>query len=598
MVDFFNTILEMSIKGGVVIIAVILLRALLSKAPRKYSYLLWIVVGFRLCCPISFRAIFSIFSFVAPKAPSLPNVGGDIIINGNTSSPSVPVYDPDFVSGGASIEFVKKADFIDIFNTVVMVIWFVGTTVALIYTLFSYFKLKIMMSNAIRYEGNVFMSEKVSTPFALGYFKPRIYIPYGLDKNTLEQILLHERCHIRRLDHIIKPMAFLILAVHWFNPLCWIAFRLMSLDMEMSCDEKVLRTKGDEVMKKNYTLALLSFASNKRFPAPSPIAFSESSSNAKKRIKHALYWKKPKFFVNLICILLCIAALVACAADADGMKWKEVKTETFGEQPYNFVYKSNGDGTCVVSEIRVDKDYSGDIHLIIPEKAPNGDTVVEINFCWGLNAAKPKRNVPSYLTFESMKAIKEMITNAEDIEKTETRFGMTIGANPERDAKVFEAFFAEKIDSNGIGYYELEKYLVFDEKDRLSAILEVYGYDEEACYNDAVKFLDAVSDENTRNELAREAFKYLYFDGSNITEITLPESVKLISYGSFDGCDRLQKINGISNDCKIGVYKEQSNGENHSTVSIVKTVIVGTPKEELRSCYSYDENEDFINALD
>ena len=136
------------------------------------------------------------------------------------------------------------------------------------------------MSNAIRFEDNIFMSEKVGSPFTLGFIRPKIYIPFGIDKGTYDQIIAHEKCHIRRGDHIIKPLAFMILSVHWFNPLCWFAFRVMSLDMEMSCDEKVLKLKGDEVMKKNYARALLSFATNKRLPAPSPIAFSESRGNA------------------------------------------------------------------------------------------------------------------------------------------------------------------------------------------------------------------------------------------------------------------------------------------------------------------------------
>lgn len=596
MTALFNTVLDMSINGGVVILVILIIRALLRKAPKRYSYLLWSVVGFRLVCPISFNSIFSIFGFGRLNSPSLPNVGGDIIIDASyTDRPIISVDDPDFIAGGgASVEFVEKFDFVSFFNTVVMIIWFVGMSVALIYNLFSYLKVRRQMSNAIRFEGNIFMSEKVGSPFALGFIRPKIYIPYGIDGGTYEQIVAHEKCHIRRGDHIIKPIAFLILSVHWFNPLCWLAFRVMALDMEMSCDEKVLKLKGDEVMKKNYARALLSFATNKRLPAPSPIAFSESRGNAKKRIKHALYWKRPKFIINILCIVLCVATLVACGADAEIPEWKDVKTETFDENPYNFVFASNGDGTCSIKEIRVDKDYEDDIHLIIPEKAPNGDTVTAIKNYSGLSSSNTLQNVPVYLTFEGLKSLVSRIEGSKDIEAVEKN-GFSVGKNPERDAKIIEAFYKEKISENGLGYYELEPFIDFSEMDRLATILDVYAYNEEDCYNDTVKFLEGLTvDEEAKNLLAREAFKFLYHFGDRITEITLPSTVKRIEYGSFDGCYNLKKINGISDDCVLGVQKTDD-GKN---VAITEIIINGTNKEELYSYAKNDANADFIKALD
>lgn len=596
MVGLFNTILEMSVKGGIVIIAVMLIRLLLVKAPKKYSYFLWIIPLIRLCCPFGLKAFFSIFSFIEPKSPTLPNVSGDIIIGGISDSELGDSVDGiDFItSTQMSEEFAQRLDFVEIFNTIVMTVWFIGMTVALCYCFFSYFKLKRRLDNAIRLEKNIYMSDLVCSPFALGFIRPKIYIPFGLDENTQEQVIAHERCHLRRLDHIIKPFAFLVLAVHWFNPLCYIAFRLMNLDMEMSCDEKVLKIRGDELMKKNYTRALLSFASNRRFPAPSPIAFSESGANAKKRIKHALYCKKPKLYVNVICVILCALVLVACTTDADGFEWKNVKTESFGENPYNIVYRSNGDGTCDVVEIRVDKEYTDDIHLIIPEKAPNGDKVIAIKNGAGLNGQSLKSNVPIFIRFEDMNEITGTIINAKDVKPQSSDYG-TVGQNSERDAKIFKAFYCEKIDGQGKGYYELEPTLLFEERARLARILEVYGYDEEACYNDTVEFLDGLElTDAERNAYAREAFKYLYHNGSRITELTLPSSVKYISYGSFDGCDNLKKINGVSEGCVLQLGAATDYEDNENTV-----VIIGASKDNLRSnAFEQDANEDFINALD
>ena len=597
MVGLFNTVLEMSVKGAVVITSVMLLRLILYKAPKRYSYFLWAIPLFRLCCPFGIRSVLSVFSLISPSSPTLPNVSGDIIVESGSRF-GTTVGSDEFISDGKiTVEFVERLEFVEIFNTAVMIIWFIGMTVALCYTFISYFKLKKRMSNAIRYEGNIYMSELVGSPFALGFIKPRIYIPFGLDDTTREQIIAHEKCHLRRLDHIIKPFAFLVLAVHWFNPFCWVAFRLMSLDMEMSCDEKVLKIRGDELMKKNYTRALLSFATNRRFPAPSPIAFSESGGNAKKRIKHALYWKKPRIIVNILCIILCVCALVACSTDADGYEWKEVKTEAFGENPYNIVYRTNGDGTCVVAEIRIDKDYDGEIHLIIPEKAPNGDAVIAIENAWGLAADETKQNLPIYLTFDDMREITESIKNAKDVSPIETQHG-TIGKNNERDAKIFQAFYAEKISDDGKGYYEIEPEMLYEERARLAAILDCYGYDEEACYKDTAAFLDSLRvEEDTKNALAREAFKYLYHSGERVTEISIPASVKYIGYGAFDGCDNLKRVNGITDGCVLIKFASEI-GDPNTNVLENGVVINGTPKEQLRSADpEHDANEDFINAL-
>ena len=263
--------------------------------------------------------------------------------------------------------------------------------------------------------------------------------------------------------------------------------------------------------------------------------------------------------------------------------------------PIGLNFTSNGDGTCYVKEIRVDKDYSGDIHLVIPEKAPNGDTVVEIrNFC-GLNGSATTKNVPVYLTFESMNAIVDKIKQANDVTKTE-KHGFTVGVNRERDAKIFKAFYGEKISENGKGFYELEPFISFNEMDRLAIILNVYAYSEEDCYNDTVKFLDSLAGEKEDKSIqAREAFKYLYHVGDRITEITLPSTVKKIGYGAFDGCDNLKKVNGISDGCVLGVQKSDPD---NASVAVTEIVINGTEKSEL---FSYeaanDANADFINAL-
>lgn len=551
MVAVFNTILQMSLNSVIVTAVVLIIRLLLRKAPKRFSYLLWSVVGFRLCCPVSFSLSFSIFSLTNPQAPKLPSGGGDIVLTAYENKGGVSALETLLGSGeGANIQTAAPTDWIDVFNTVVMIIWFIGMAAVLGYAFFSYFKVRRMMNSAIRLEKNVYLSDRVDSPFTIGFIRPRIYIPFGLDDATRDQVLAHERCHIRRLDHIVKPLSFILLAVHWFNPFCWMAFRLMSLDMELSCDENVLIRKGDETMKKNYSRALLFFASNRRFPVPSPIAFSESGGNAKKRIKHVLNFKKPKLYVNLICCLLCVFVLAACGANASVPKWQEIKTESFGENPYNFVFVSNGDGSCFVSEIRVDKDYKDTIKLVIPETAPNGDTVTEIRSC-GFDSEDSHRNLPVYLTEDDYYGIVK-----------------TIEAVSERDSKTFGSFYMLK-KGEKINYLEIEPHITGLERVRLSDILFRYGYDADDCYKFTSAVLNGLSD-NEKDSMAREAFKYLYYGGSNITEISFPASVVKIGYGSFCGCSNLTRVSGLNENCVIeNPNKDGSAGLNAELITAI-----------------------------
>ncbi|MBQ4039703.1 MAG: M56 family metallopeptidase, partial [Oscillospiraceae bacterium] len=175
----------------------------------------------------------------------------------------------------------------------------------------------------------IYQTEAVSSPFIMGFVKPKIYIPYGLDPSSLEYVLAHEKAHIKRLDHIVKPISFLVLTAHWFNPLVWLSFYLMSRDMEMSCDEKVL-VKG--APSKDYSTTLLSLAVKKRFPSPSPLAFGESG--VKGRIKNALKFKKPALWITVIAVIICIAVIFICAADP--------KKETEERDVFGKVYSTNG----------------------------------------------------------------------------------------------------------------------------------------------------------------------------------------------------------------------------------------------------------------
>lgn len=346
MVNVFLTVLDMSIKSCWVILAVLAIRLLLKQAPKKYSYLLWGVVGFRLCCPVSFKSFFSLFSLgsvvdkpdpiidtpVMPDewvnyVPQTPVGDGEMQIPQDWQTPpdvQIPTY-----QSGATVENVmphvdpvSSISPMELFSRVATVLWILGIAALVICAIVSYVKLRRNLWGAIRLRDNVWQSDYVRSPFILGFIRPKIYVPFGIAEAPLSYALAHERYHIKRLDHLVKPISFLILAVHWFNPIVWVAFILMGKDMEMSCDEKVL--SRNENIKKEYSLSLLSFAANRRFPAPSPLAFGETG--VKSRIKNVLKWKRPKLWMTVIALLLCVVVIVACAADP-----KE-KTDGTGEQ--------------------------------------------------------------------------------------------------------------------------------------------------------------------------------------------------------------------------------------------------------------------------
>lgn len=305
----FQTVLQMSVRACLVILAVLAVRLPLKKAPRKYSYLLWAVVGFRLICPVSVASVVSIFNVVshAVPAPKMYITAGP--------DPMMPVTGPavtqPIAPGSITAAPTRAPVPVDWFG-IAAVVWCVGIVLLLGYAVVSYFRLRRHLSTAVRLEGNVYQSEFVASPFILGLFRPHIYVPYGLEGQALAYVLAHERAHLRYGDHLVKLLAFAVLAVHWFNPLVWLAFFLMSRDMEMRCDEAVLAQNGYST--KAYSETLLSFAVKGRFPAPVPLAFGETA--VKGRIKNALRWKQPKLWVTVLAVLLCVVALVACGTSA------------------------------------------------------------------------------------------------------------------------------------------------------------------------------------------------------------------------------------------------------------------------------------------
>jgi beta-lactamase regulating signal transducer with metallopeptidase domain len=307
----FITVLNMSLTASYVIAVIILVRLFLKKSPKIISYLLWAVAGFRLMFPLSFESIFSLIPFESQPIPQAAALGENVSF-GSTAGAALRSVG-DAANGGlgtVTVYLGKTADGYAVttraYHSEVWImfgsyLWLIGVAILLIYCVISFILLKRRMRAAILAEDNIYEAVNLKTPFVFGIIDPKIYIPSGLSEETKSYIILHERIHIRRYDHLVKLVAFLILCVHWFNPLVWGAFLLMCADMEMSCDERVLREMGGDI-KKAYSISLLSMASGRSLINGSPISFGEG--NIKSRIKNVLSFKKPATWVIALSIVL------------------------------------------------------------------------------------------------------------------------------------------------------------------------------------------------------------------------------------------------------------------------------------------------------
>jgi len=372
--DSFVEVINMSITASYVILFVFIARLFLKKAPKIFSYSLWGVVLFRLICPFSFSSTFSFLKaasggtakmeYISPDIGMMARPQIDIGINGiNTAvNASLPVATP-YASGNP----------MQIILFVLSMIWALVIILLLLCSVISYLVLKSKVRNAMLVKDNVFECERIFSPFVLGIIKPKIYLPIGLKDTEHSYILKHEQTHIRRFDYLIKLLAFLVLCIHWFNPLVWISFVLMTNDMEMSCDELVLKELGLNI-KRDYSTSLLSLAAGKRMISASPLAFGES--NAKSRIKNVLGYKKPAFWVIIASVIAIVGVGVGCAANpkkpfdlekarAAAIMFSTPETDVtkIGEAAFDHYYSSFM-GEDILEEYRITKYKLSDISLV------------------------------------------------------------------------------------------------------------------------------------------------------------------------------------------------------------------------------------------
>ena len=304
MNELFLKIINMSISASWLVLAVLILRFVLKKAPKWINVLLWGIVAIRLICPFSFESTLSLI----PSAETIPlNIGMDTTPTINSGISAINNAVNPIISqsntpmAGASINPLQIT--IGIYEY----IWIFGMIALALYTAISYWRLHRKVDTAVRYKDNIFQSENVSSPFVFGIIKPRIYLPFKMNGQDLEHVVAHEHAHIRRKDHWWKPFGFLLLTIHWFNPLMWMAYVLLCRDIELACDEKVIKELGNE-QRGDYTQALVACSVNRRMIAACPLAFGEVS--VKERVKSVMNYKKPAFWVIIISVIVCVGVAV------------------------------------------------------------------------------------------------------------------------------------------------------------------------------------------------------------------------------------------------------------------------------------------------
>ncbi|MDD6262918.1 MAG: M56 family metallopeptidase [Clostridiales bacterium] len=466
MSEVFLKIINMSISASWLVLAVLILRPVFRKVPKWVNVLLWGIVGVRLICPFSFESALSLIpsaevispTIMTDKTPSVQT--GVPVINSVIN----PVIDGSFAPAPEA-----GLNPLQIWIPVLSIIWLTGAAVLLLYTAVSYWRLRRRVDTAVCCKDNIFRSENVSSPFVLGLIKPRIYLPLGLDERETEHVVAHEKAHIRRKDHWWKPAGFLLLAVHWFNPLMWLAYALLCRDIELACDEKVI--KGlDSGQRADYTQALLTCSVSRRVVAACPLAFGEVGVKA--RVKSVMNYKKPAFWVIIAAVAVCVAVAVCfltdpaapddeepAAADSSTPVDEQLAALIDGEIASHNQTKYSGDNFCCLDWEVIGKETSGDLttvymwalykeysndgglkveaasHLftVITAKKENGSYVPEEYWVPEDGSGYSdsiRKKVPAYLRSKAMDSERYIDRQSEKLEKrAKEHFGITESGN-------------------------------------------------------------------------------------------------------------------------------------------------------------------------
>lgn len=321
MSGLFLKILNMSISASWLIATVLIARLALKKAPKWIRVLLWGIVAVRLICP---------FSIESPVSLLPESVGSGAFVSGrmeddigeiSMSHDRSKYYDAAVADGREPVydgnddvvvtRYGQAGEPPAIKNTILPVlalIWVIGAAVLFLYMIVSYLRLRQRVSTAILLQGRIYQSENVNSPFVFGVIRPKIYLPFDMDEQDIEHVIAHEQAHIHRKDHWWKPLGFLLLTIYWFHPLIWLSYVLLCRDIELACDEKVIKRLSNE-QRADYIQALVSCSVNRSIIAACPLAFGEVS--VKERVKAVMNYRKPSFWIVVLAVMIC-AAVAGC----------------------------------------------------------------------------------------------------------------------------------------------------------------------------------------------------------------------------------------------------------------------------------------------
>ena len=354
MAEIFLKVVNMSISATWMVLIVLIARVFLKKAPKWISVLLWALVGIRLICPFSFESTFSLIPSRETVWPeimleSAPSIRTGVEILDNAINPIISqTFAPDPTYSANPLQIVIP---------VVAILWLLGIVVLVVYTVISYLRLKLRLREATLHAENIYLSENIPAPFVLGIGKPVIYLPYNMTVSNMQHVIAHERAHIQRRDHWWKPLGFLVLSIHWCNPVMWLVYILFCRDIEMSCDEKVVKALSHEE-RAEYSTALLTCSTGRRRIAPCPLAFGETG--IKERIKAVLHYKKPALWILIVAAVLCVVIAVCFLTDPV-VRTYPVTAEKEAEicQSYWDMYVRKSED-ITVADLRVDCVYQTD----------------------------------------------------------------------------------------------------------------------------------------------------------------------------------------------------------------------------------------------
>ena len=399
MAEIFQKALNMSIAAGWLILAVIALRLLLRRAPKRFRLLLWAVVGLRLALPWSIESALSLIpsaqtlpeGIMLERAPVLDT--GISALNGAINPGFTAAFTPEL---GAS------ANPMQVLLPIAAALWMLGAAAMLLWALVSWLRLRKRVREAVRLEENVYECE-IASPFVLGLFRPRIYLPFSLENGERELVLAHERAHITAGDHIIKPLGWLLLAAHWYNPLVWLAYALFCRDIELACDERVVHglSLSDRA---DYSQALLDLSRPRGGVRACPLAFGESS--VKGRVKSVLSYKKPAFWLVLLAVVVCVGAAVCFLTDPKeeaepvddgdgGVVISARLEENFPAQVLDYAFACTEEMAEELSYLGLKSAELTDLSCYAEVEAPEGGTLLLFRLGARFELAEPESVAPA-----------------------------------------------------------------------------------------------------------------------------------------------------------------------------------------------------------